>query len=133
MKKPMEQKTVAIDFDAVVSEYYGWQGKGVFGVPVKGAKESLDWLRQAGYRVIIFTSRVETWLIEEYMKKHEIPYDFINHNPDNIRLHLSPVKVRADVYVDDRALRFEGDWEQTLLEVVRFIPWWKKDETETNS
>ncbi len=130
IKEPFDQKAIAIDFDAVVSEYYGWQGKGVFGVPVKGAKESLDWLKQAGYRVIINTSRQETWLIAEYMEKHSIPYDYINFNPENVRLHLSPVKVVADVYIDDRALRFDGNWKKTLLEAVHFKPWWKKDETK---
>lgn len=131
IEKPFDQKSIAIDFDAVVSEYYGWQGKGVFGVPVKGARESLDWLKQAGYRVIIDTTRAETWLIAEYMKKHSIPYDYINFNPENLRQHLSPVKVVADVYVNDRGLRFDGDWKKTLLEIIRFKPWWKKGRDET--
>lgn len=131
IEEPFDQKSVAIDFDAVVSHYYGWQGKGVFGVPIKGARESLDLLRKAGRRVIIHTSRVETWLIAEYMKKHSIPYHFINHNPDNVYYHLSPLKVAADVYVDDRALRFDGNWEKTFTEIINFVPWWKKGETET--
>lgn len=131
IEEPFDQKTVAIDFDAVVSRYYGWRGKGVFGIPVEGARESLDLLQKAGRRVIINTSRSETWLIEEYMEKYNIPFNYINFNPDNIRFHLSPAKVAADVYVDDRGLRFDGNWKKTFAEIINFVPWWKRNETET--
>jgi len=116
--------TIAIDFDAVISRYSGWKGKGIFGEPVSGAKAALNWLMNAGYKVIINTTRSETWLVEEYMLSNGLPFDHINFNPDNVTLHLSPSKVIADIYVDDRALKFEGNWRKTLQDIVTFKVWW---------
>lgn len=119
-------ETIAIDFDAVISKYTGWKGKGIFGPPVNGVKEALIWLKGAGYKVIINTTRSETWLVEEYMLANSLSFDYINFNPDNVTLHLSPSKVIADIYVDDRALKFEGHWKKTLQDIVTFKVWWRK-------
>ena len=79
-----------------------------------------------GVRIIINTTRSEISEVEEYLKKHHIPYDYINHNPDNDEQELSQSKVLADCYVDDRSLRFEGSWGPRFAnEILYFKPWWK--------
>ncbi len=39
------------------------------------------------------------------------------------------VKPYADVYIDDRAIQFNGDWDKTIKEALKFQSWEKrKDE-----
>ena len=119
---------IAVDFDGVISDYAGFKGKGVFADPVLGCKIFLDQLRYSGWTIIVNTTRIEVHQIAEYLAMHEIPYDHINHNPENIKQHLHPAKVLADVYLDDRAIRFTGRWSPELLaKINNHKPWWKED------
>lgn len=118
-------KSVCIDFDGVISEYKGFAGKGVFGSPIKGVKESLEELRREGWRLIVHTTRGELSLVEEYLAKEGIPFHYLNYNPDNEKFSMSEEKPGAIVYVDDRALTFRGDWKKTYQEILIFKPWWK--------
>lgn len=124
--KSSRPKTIAIDFDGVINSYSGWMGKGVFEPPIPGAALSITLLKQRGHTIIINTTRSEVLQIREYLHKWEIPYDYINHNPDNIRLELSPTKVLADIYIDDRNIPFRGDWSDTLERIENFKVWWRK-------
>lgn len=116
---------IAIDFDGVISNYKGFKGKGVFEEPVPGSIMAIQCLSLSGHTIIINTTRSETWLVEEYLEKHKIPFNYINFCPENQRRHLSPTKVLADVYIDDRNVRFDGNWVATYDEVIKFKPWWK--------
>lgn len=121
------KRTIAIDFDGVISSYTGWKGKGVFGDPIAGCKSSLEKLKADGWMIVVFTTRLEIDAISEFLKYHQIPYDYINFNPDNIEQMLFPGKVLADVYLDDRAVRFDGVWGSELLnKICESSPWWKK-------
>lgn len=110
--------TVAVDFDGVISQYDGYRGRGVFGDPMPGVKQALDMFKRLGCLVIIFTTRDENESITEYLKSHEIWFDFINKNP--YQYAGTSGKVMADVYIDDRAIRFI-DWYSTALQVVGLI------------
>ena len=74
-----------------------------------GAVEALQELRDDGHEVAIWTC----WATKEarqWLDENQVPYDYINEEaPD----HGSP-KIDADVYLDDKAVRHEGDWNQTL-------------------
>ena len=121
-------KTIAIDFDGVISEYNGWRGKGVFGPPTPGVLYALTQFKETGYIVIVYTCRLEIDLIKEYMEKHNLPYDYINFSPVNIIQDLHPAKVAADVYIDDKGLRFIGSWSLAFInEVLEFKPWWREN------
>jgi len=124
------QFTVAVDFDGVINNYSRYKGKGVFEEPVPGVVEAFRTMKAAGWTIIINTTRSETWLIEEYCKKHGILFDYINHNPANNVLHLSPTKVIADVYVDDRNVRFDGNWCKAIDEIRNFKPWYRRKDEE---
>jgi hypothetical protein len=124
-------ETVAIDFDGVISQYDGWKGCGVFGELMPDVKEAIVALKNAGKKIIIYTTRGETEQIAEYLAKHCIPYDHINHNPQNFG-HMNPGKPIADVYIDDRAICFTGRWTSDLVQqIIDFKPWYKKDDTGT--
>jgi hypothetical protein len=117
--------TVAIDFDGVLHRYSrGWLDGSIYDEPVPGSKEALGAMKAKGWKIYIFSTRSnklyhkgEDKLQEEAMKiwleQHEIPYDRI----------WNFGKPMADVYIDDRALTFRGQWEQTLQEADGFVPW----------
>jgi hypothetical protein len=117
--------TVAIDFDGVISKYKSYEGKGVFGEPTPCCVEAIKALKDRGWIVIIHTTRSETHQIKEYLDKHMVAYDYINYNPENIDRGCNMGKPLADIYIDDRAVRFNGDWMHTIEEVLNFKPYWK--------
>jgi hypothetical protein len=110
---------IAVDFDATIARYEGWKGKGVFGQPMPGAKEAMmKFAKTPGVAVIVYTTRLEIDQIREYLRMHEIPYDYINYSPLTHELDLHPSKIMAHCYVDDRGLRFEGTWSPRFVEEV---------------
>ncbi len=109
------QATVAVDFDGTLfeSDHLG----GV--VPIKGAAEALRLLRSRGVRIVIHTCRTglaaaagslaeELQWIEEQLRLAAMPFD-------EIFLGEKPV---ATVYVDDRAVAFDGDWSKSVAAVL---------------
>jgi len=140
---------IAIDLDGVLAQYDGWKGKDHIGEPTPGMKELIqDWIDE-GWKIIVFTSRGshETDL---WCTKYQIPYHYINVNPEF--LGQNPGKPIANVYIDDRAIRFTGDidrlrdqvkalgddgffsdWGKTLREKAilttdNFVERWERDE-----
>lgn len=118
--------TIAIDFDGVIASYDGWKGKPTFPKPVAGVKFALDAIKAAGDIIIVNTCRKEIEAVRNYMDEYLLPYDYINFNPENEKQGLSDRKIVADVYIDDRAIRFSGNWLDTLSEIDNFKPWWRK-------
>ena len=116
---------IAIDFDGVLHLYSkGWNGWEIYDPPVPGAKEAMQKLKAQGHTLYIFSTRsnkifrkndpvdhnkaMKTWLEE-----HGIPFDKI----------WTFGKPMADIFIDDRAIGFRGDWDQTVQEVEGFKVW----------
>lgn len=119
--------TIAIDFDGVISDYDKFIGKGKFAKPIEGVVEALAAFKDNGCIIIIHTTRGEVELVGEYLRENKIPFDYINCNPVNSELGLNEGKPIADVYIDDRAITFNGKWgEDFVSEVLRFVPHYKK-------
>jgi hypothetical protein len=118
----MKKKTVCIDFDGCIAQCTDTFQEDVFGEPVEGAKEAMEVLRSHGYILIIFTTRSATDALKAWLKEHKIPYDAINENPSQ-PAGANPGKPIADVYIDDRAVTFRGDWSWTIREVADFNPY----------
>lgn len=124
----MIDKVIAIDFDGVLHRYSkGWNGGVIYDDPVKGSKEALQSLKEKGYTIYIYTGRTNSEFrhegesdqviaIENWLNIHQIPYD-------KIWLDGKPA---ASIYLDDRAIRFNGNWDETLLAMNENDPWWKK-------
>lgn len=119
----MEKKTICIDFDGVIHDYSkGWQGEDVFGQMIPNADIGTSVLKQKGWTVIIFTTRKKTDKLEQWLKEHNIVYDYINENPN--QPDYTSGKIIADVYLDDRGICFRGRWDQWLLrDIIDFEPW----------
>jgi hypothetical protein len=118
-----KQRTLCVDFDGVISDYSkGYQGIGVFGAPISGADTALHKLRLEGWKIIIFTTRGEISELARYLHVHNIPFDEINKNSSNPP-GSNIGKPIADAYLDDRAIRFTGDWTKAYQEVTTLKPW----------
>ena len=104
-----EEKVVAIDFDGTIVEFEGWDGPYSVGDVLweENPRENLKALRENGYKVMIYTCRSVLEPVREKLNSAGIPFDYINenpHQPDGI----SPAKLYADWYVDDRNPNFKG-------------------------
>lgn len=115
----MSQPTIAVDLDGVILEFKDWKGVYHFGKPIKNAKRSLEMLRKMGFKIVVYSNRLNpvtndaeplpvlVELVKKALEKHEIPFD-----------EISVYKPLAEYYIDDRAIRFGGDWETTMQQVV---------------
>lgn len=119
------KQTVVFDFDGVIHSYKsGWQGPTIIpDEPVKGIKEAIAEIRAAGYEVVVVSTRSATAegkaAIFEWLIKHRIDVD-----------DVCDKKPPAIVYIDDRAIYFDGN-AGTLLEKIRnFQPWNKRKMTK---
>lgn len=116
-----QKQTVVFDFDGVIHSYTsGWKGTSVaIDPPVLGIKEEIDKIREAGYEVVVVSTRCETEVgiqcVKNYLQHHNIVVD-----------RVLKEKPPAIVYIDDRAICFDGHPETLLDKIQNFVPWNKK-------
>lgn len=113
---PVAQGVVLVDFDQTLRE---WGGLFEFKPPYPGASKFLHELKDAGYKVILFTSRLSTvWhasegrdpargileqveFLQEYCARFDLPFEAVTAE-----------KVPAIAMIDDKAVEFRGDWNK---------------------
>lgn len=106
------QPNVVLDFDGVIHSYVsGWQGVDVVpDPPVPLIDEEIKRIRAAGYRVVVVSTRCATpegmGAVRRYLRENGIEVD-------DVAVEKPPAKV----YVDDRALLFDGN-PKGLLEKI---------------
>lgn len=122
------KKVLAIDMDGTLLQYDGWKGDAHYGDPIPGMREVLQRVREAGWYIVIWTTRSGGGAIRQHLARHDIPFDYINKNPHGPP-GASP-KIFADVYLDDRALRFDGETEGLAEKILSAVPWFEKDKQE---
>jgi hypothetical protein len=96
------EQTLAIDFDGVIHRYSkGYEDGSIYDPPMFGAAEGISNLIDAGYKIVIHTSRTgEDNKIREWLRANRIRDD----------LEITNNKIHALLYVDDKAYRFNG-WD----------------------
>lgn len=113
-----QKKTACVDFDGVLNTYTHWRGEDDLYEPRPGAREFLEKLGEK-FKVVIFSTRrpkaIELWLREHDLWRYVA--DVTNR------------KVMAVVYIDDRAVGFNGNYEETLAQVDGFKPWYHRAQT----
>ncbi len=114
-------KTVCFDFDGVIHSYKsGWKGETVIpDPPVEGIAEAIREIRASGYAVVIHSSRCNTQdgcvAVVDYMSNNGIEFDSVSSG-----------KPPAIVYIDDRAICFDGEPAGLLGKIKSFKPWYFK-------
>ncbi|MFC1670592.1 HD domain-containing protein [Spirochaetota bacterium] len=109
--------TICIDFDGVLAKFS--DNINEFGIPIDGGSRVTGELMKMGYKIIIHTARPNTTEhkeeLKKYLLKNNIYFDEINTNPNPQWPSDKPL---ADIYIDDRALKFRGDWDDVLWQVM---------------
>lgn len=117
---------ICVDFDGVIhDDSLGWNN-GKLGKVLPGSVGAMAHLKDSGHTIIIFTCRKDIPELRQWLDTNNIEYHYINENPDQPD-NCNQGKPIADVYIDDRAIRHEGDWN-TTLDLVRNnpAPWQRK-------
>ena len=111
----MYKKTIAIDLDGVLDEYNGKYNENNIPKIKKGAKEFVKELSN-NYELILFTTRnskqATKWLKE--------------NNIDEYFKEITNIKPPAYIYLDNRALKFDGNYNETLNEIKNYKTYWNK-------
>lgn len=104
-----KQKTIGIDFDGTLCRKQKYGDGTIHEVPNEKAAEVMTRLHEDGYRLVIFTTRLNpsfggniTWKsaqIAHWLLENGIPFDEITN-----------AKPEAMAYIDDRAIRFTN-WQ----------------------
>ena len=96
------KKTVAVDFDGVLNNYQGYNPDDL-GTIREGAREFLEVL-YSKYTIIIYSTRNSSDIIH-WLKKYHL---------DKYVAKVTDKKPPAVAYIDDRAVRFNGDYKECL-------------------
>lgn len=116
-----KKQTVVFDFDGVIHSYTsGWQGVDVIpDPPVHGIKQAIAEIKKAGYEVVVVSTRCAKsdglLAVMKYLTNYGIKVD-----------KVLAEKPPAVVYIDDRAICFDGRPGKLLGQIQAFVPWYDK-------
>lgn len=111
---------ICIDVDGTICRLRG-DGESYSDVlPLPGAVEKLQEMRASGHTIILHTARHMSTcagneglvlarqgkVLFDWLERFDVPFDEIYFG-----------KPQADLYIDDNALRFEGDWSSISADV----------------
>ena len=114
------KKTVVFDFDGVIHSYSsGWKGEtNIPDPPVPGIEKVLQEIHEAGYEVVVVSTRCSSdggrLAIKGWLDLHGLA-----RYVDRVCKEKPP----AIVYIDDRAICFDGQPESLLGKIADFHPW----------
>ncbi len=115
------RQTVCIDFDGVLNKYAGFHEDELYH-PRPFVEDFLCKIDDY-YDIVILTSRdvnkVKSW--------------FYQYGLEKIPVKITNEKVPAIAYIDDRAIQFKGNFNDTLKELFDFEPYWKTNKSEENT
>lgn len=109
-QRPVD-KIAIIDFDGTLCKFMFPD----VGPIEPNVRIALETLKQAGYIIKIHSCRTATYwnrederrvhikLIQDFMKKYKLPYD-------ELIMSITMDKPIADVYIDDRAIKYDNNW-----------------------
>lgn len=111
-------KTIAIDFDGVLHSYRsGWtRADNVADPPTPGAQDYVRAIIASGYDIVVHSARATSphgeVAIHNWLRQWGFP-----------PLKVTASKPHALIYLDDRALRFDGTWPSLAALAQAERPW----------
>ena len=108
------KKTIMIDLDGVLDNYTVYT-KEIPSMRV-GAKEFVEELSK-NYELILFTTRSSKQAVE-WLQANKI---------DKYFKDVTNVKKPAYIYIDDRALKFNGNYNKMLEEIENYNVHWENE------
>jgi len=103
-----KEKTLIVDIDGTILNQ---KGPGTYheAKPLPGALEAISLLYEK-YNIIFYTARNNKWkeLTLKQLKEFGFKYD-----------KLVMDKPAGEYYIDDRALRFEGSWNEITTQIEK--------------
>ena len=109
------KKTILIDLDGVLNTYTGNFDKDFIPPIIEGAKEFLEKLSN-NFDIKLFTTRNKL-LAAKWLQENKIEHLFSD---------ITNTKDLAWLYIDDRCLNFDGDFNNLEKSISEFTPWYKK-------
>ena len=123
--------TICVDFDGTLAESQKEFDPNTCGDPRYSAIEWVKAFHRAGARIIVFTVRGKLEPVKAWLKEHDVPYDYINENPDQPK--NSSGKVFADLYWDDKAWNAENPDEHGPTILAKVLAHNDKEPDSNNS
>lgn len=130
---PNFKPTICVDFDGCIHSYErGWQGGEIYGTVVPGFFEWVERVRDR-FKIVIYSSRSKedagviamgTWLHEQ--RNAWIKAGGQRDPVEPLEIEFAHEKPPAWLTVDDRCVRFDGDWampELTVEAMADYKPW----------
>lgn len=124
---------ICVDFDGVIHSYErGWQDGVIYGTVVPGFFEWVERVRDQ-FKLVIYSSRskddegvvaMSLWLHAQ--RNIWLKVGGKQHPTEPLKIEFAHEKPAAWLTIDDRAIRFEGDWtapELTAEAMRAFRPW----------
>lgn len=110
-----EKKTICFDLDGTLAQYDGWKGAEVIDDPYPDAVEFCKKLVADGWTIHVYSAR-KAWVVNAWLETWGFPslMRAVNRKPTD------------SILVDDRAIRFKGNFKVLLEQIKIFKPWWKK-------
>jgi len=123
MKKPI----LCLDFDGVIHSYTsGWKGaRNIPDDPMPGALDFISGAMEAGWDVVIHSSRARHWggisAMRSWLRKHA-GNQWDTMGPSFCDVKFARWKPPAVLTIDDRAMRFSGVWP-SIAAIKMFRPY----------
>lgn len=111
------KKTIMIDLDGVLNNYTAYTEE----IPsIKGGADKFVKELAKNYDLILFTTRNSKKALE-WLQANKI---------DKYFKDVTNVKIPAFIYLDDRSIIFEGNYDKTLKDIEQFKVYWDKSSSD---
>ena len=120
----MKEKHIVFDFDGVLSKYEGWQGHDSIGEPIWDMIQLVRDLHSDGHKLKLSTTRLNPFPFGLDKPPERLVMNGFVYNRIKTWLSLPPINIFecfeeitgykpfGEVYIDDRALFFNGDMDE---------------------